>query len=216
MGSSLSGHLRVTATPALGRARIVPAIGAFTQRHPEISIELILSTRRFDLVDEGIDLAVREGPLPDSSLIATKLGTFRIMLCASSNYLSEKGRPSRPSDLERFDIVSVPTAGPETDPRRMGFPGIESIDLRPQIVVNDLFAVRDLARRDLGIAPLPDYMIEKDLADGRLIAILPSLRWPSMPITALVPERRFQPNRVKALLEFLVEHFRSSRNSRGR
>ncbi len=213
MRSSLSGHLRMSATPALGRARLVPAIAEFTERHPELTVELDLSARRVDLVEEGLDLAVREGPLPSSSLIATRLGEIQIMLCASPDYIARRGTPSTLSDLERFDIISVPAVHSGLDLGQSSLPDKARINLRPRIIVNDLFAIRELAREGRGIAPLPDYLLEDDLDHGRLVRILPDLRWPATPVTALVPERRFQPNRVRALLDFLVEHFRMPKRS---
>jgi len=87
MRASLSGHLRITATPAFGRARLVPAVGEFAAAHPGVSVDVVLTARPMDLVEEGVDLAVREGALPDSSLVATKLGEVAIVLCASPAYL---------------------------------------------------------------------------------------------------------------------------------
>ena len=208
MRTALSGRIRITATPAFGRARLVPAIGDFADRHPDLSIELVFAAHRMDLVEEGIDLAVREGPLPDSSLIATKLGEMRIVLCASPDYLERRAAPKQLNALAQHDIVSVPVAGPDSDPRRIELAKGERLNLRPRILVNDLFSVRELALDGRGIAPLPDYMVERDLADGLLVAVLPKARLPRLPITALYPGRRFQPQRVRTLLEFLVERFR--------
>ncbi len=210
MRSSLSGHLRVTATPAFGRAKLVPAIGDFLGRNPELSIDVVLSAGHLDLIEGGIDLAIREGRLSDSTLIATKLGEFRIMLCASPGYLAGAGIPNRLTDLERHDFLTVPIPGREVDPGRIRLPDGSRLDLKPRIVVNDLFALRELARQDRGVVPLPDYMVEDDFAGGRLIQILPEQSWPAMAITGLVPERRFQPNRVRALLDFLVARFRNT------
>lgn len=208
MRTALSGRIRITATPAFGRARLVPVIGDFADRHPDLSIELVFAAHRMDLVEEGIDLAVREGPLPDSSLIATKLGEMRIVLCASPDYLERRAAPKQLSALAQHDIVSVPVAGPDSDPRRIELAKGERLNLRPRILVNDLFSVRELALDGRGIAPLPDYMVERDLADGLLVAVLPKARLPRLPITALYPGRRFQPQRVQTLLAFLVERFR--------
>lgn len=208
MQNSLSGRLRITATPAFGRARLVPAIGEFADRHPDLSIELVFAAHRIDLVEEGIDLAVREGPLPDSSLIATKLGEMRIILCASPAYLERRTAPTEFDALKDHDIVSVPVAGLDSDPRRIELAHGGRLDLRPRILVNDLFSVRELALSGRGIAPLPDYMVERDLANGLLVQVLREARLPRLPITALYPERRFQPVRTKTLLDFLVDRFR--------
>lgn len=152
MRASLSGHLRISATPAFGRALLAPAVGEFAAMHPDLSFELTLTARRVDLVEEGIDLAVREGPLPD--------GEHRV--------------------------------------------------LRPRIVIDDLFSLRRLVLDGRGIAPLRDYLVERDLREQQLARLLPDLRLAPIPVTALYPERRFQPTRVKALLAFLRERFRSA------
>jgi len=207
MRASLSGHLHISATPAFGRALLAPAVGEFAAIHPDLSFELTLTARRTDLVEEGIDLAVREGPLPDSNLIATKLTEVRILLCASSEYLVGRPSPRDPSELAQHDILSVPASGPVTDPRRIELPGGARFGLRPRIVIDDLFALRQLALDGRGIAPLPGYLVERDLREQRLVALLPETFEP-MQVTALRPDRHFQPTRVKALLAFLVERFR--------
>lgn len=208
MRATLSGRLRIAATPAFARALLVPAIGEFAARHPDVSMELVLSAQRVDLVEEGIDLAIREGPLPDSTLVATKLREMRIVLCASPAYLEGKSPLVRLEDLANHEIVSVPIAGPDSDARRIGLPGGGRLDLRPRILVNDLFSVRELALAGRGIAPLPDYMVAPELAEGLLVQVLSKAKLQSLPITALYPERRFQPRRVTALLDFLVERLR--------
>jgi len=210
MRTTLSGRLRITATPAFGRALLVPAMGEFAYRHPDLSIELVLGAQRVDLVEGGIDLAIREGPLPDSTLIAMKLREMRIVLCASPKYLEGRPPPVSLADLANHKIVSVPPAGPDSDARRVELPGGGRLDLRPHILVNDLFSVRELALDGRGIAPRPDYLVRHELAEGLLIQVLPKARFQDLPITILYPERRFQPIRVKALLDFLVDRLRES------
>jgi len=208
MRSSLSGRLRVTATPALGRALLVPAVGEFANMHPDLDFELIFTAQRLDLVEEGIDVALREGPLPDSSLIGTKLTEARILLCASPEYLARRSMPVDLGALPEHDIVSVPAVGSGNESQQIRLPGRERLELRPRILVNDLLSVRALALDGRGIAPLPDYMVERDLVDAKLVQVLPDSGLPRLPVFAIYPERRFQPTRSGAFLEFLVARFR--------
>ena len=215
MRASLSGSVHITATPAFGRALLAPAVGEFAAMHPDLSFELTLTTRRTDLVEEGIDLAVREGPLPDSNLIATKLTSVRVLLCASSEYLGGRPAPTDVHELAQHDILSVPASGPVPGARRIELPGGRHRRLRPRIVINDLLALRRLALDGRGIAPLPSYLVERDLREERLVAFLPEMFEP-VQVTALHPDRLYQPTRVKALLAFLVDRFRRRTSEGGR
>jgi DNA-binding transcriptional LysR family regulator len=207
MRSALSGRLRLTATPAFGRARLVPAIGEFARRHSELKVELVLTSQRADLVEEGIDLAVREGTLEDSSLISTRLTEMQIVLCASPAYLARRHAPTTLAGVTEHDVVSVPLAGLDRNAWRIELSHGRPLEWQPGLVVNDLFAVRELALDGFGLAPLPDYLVETDLAEGRLVRVLPEVALPRQPVTALYPERRFQPARVKVLVDFLVDRF---------
>lgn len=209
--TELAGPIRVTATPTLGRARLVPALVAFVRRHPDVRLDLHLTAHRVDLAEEAIDVAVREGRLADSRLVATRLGTFGIVLCASPAYLARRGTPRTPADLGGHEMLAVPAMvdpdGLAIDARRFRLPPGGTFAATARFVVNDLATVADLARADCGIAALPAYLVEEDLAAGRLCRILPTLPLPEFPVTALTLDRRHQPRRTRALLEFLTEWF---------
>lgn len=211
MRTSLSGRLRITATPAFGRARLAPALGAFSQLHPELSIQLGLTSQRADLVEEGIDIAIREGTLPDSSLISTRLTELEVKLCVAPDYLARRTAPRTLADLAEHDLVSVPLTGIDRHAWRIELPSGRPLELEPRLTVNDLFAVRDWALQGCGIAPLPDFLAEADLAEGRLVEVLTEISLPRQTVAAVYPERRFQPARVTALLDFLRERFAGDR-----
>ncbi len=205
MGASLDGLIRVAATPAFGRAVLAEAVGEFLERHPGLSVELTFSRRRIDLVQEGLDLAIREGALPDSDLVGVKLCETRLVLCAAPGYLARRPAPMDLEGLADHDTIAVPPIGLEAGFRSIGESFADRVRLRPRILVNDFFSIRDLVVAGRGIGPLPDYLARRDLARGRLIRILPEERFPEIPITALRPSRRFQPRRVGALVDYLLE-----------
>ncbi len=206
--TAVRGRIRLTATPAFGRTRLVPALAAFAERYAEIGFDLQVTGQRIDLVEDRIDLAIREGRLVDSSMIATRLGAFQVVLCASPGYLAHCGRPVSAARLGEHDLLMVPPGGRDTDARRLRLPGGRALPAEPRFVVNDLHALRQLALADRGIAAVPEFLVDADFAAGTLRRVLPRMRLPSFPVTALTPQRRYQPRRVRLLVDFLVDWFR--------
>jgi LysR family transcriptional regulator for bpeEF and oprC len=206
--AKLTGTLRVTATPAFGRMHLVPALAEFAGNHPDIDFELRLTGRQLDLVDEGVDVAIREGKLTDSGLIATKLGEFGIALCAAPSYLARKAAPQTTADLAHHDFLSIRSRTLEADLMPPALDG-GRIELKSRFRVNDLYSLRELALAGCGIAALPAYMIGELVTEGRLVRVLEDVELPRIPVTALCPDRRYQPNRVRVLLSFLKQRFRA-------
>ena len=208
MRDSLSGSIRIAATPAFGRAFLAPAVGAFVERYPGVSVEMAFSAHRVDLIEEGIDLALREGVLPDSNLVGVRLGEVRIVLCASPEYLARRSAPKDLASLEDHETISVPQPGFGGALRSIEDSIGGRLRLKPRILVNDLFSIRELVLAGLGVGPLPDYMVRRELAEGELVQVLPDAPLPTTLITALYPEKQFQSLRVKTLVGYLAERFR--------
>jgi DNA-binding transcriptional LysR family regulator len=196
--TALDGVLRVTATPALGRALLAPALVAFAREHPAVAFDVQLTGHRLDLVEAGIDVAIREGPLADSRLVATRLGDAPNVLCASPGYLGERPALRRPADLARHALL-LPSATPARELRRLP---------AARFVVNDLYTLAELARAGCGIAALPGYVVADDLSAGRLRRVLARLPLPTSPVHAVTLDRRHQPRRTRVFLEFLTAWLR--------
>lgn len=197
--TALDGVLRLTATPALGRALLAPALVAFAREHPAVAFDLQLTGHRLDLVEANVDVAVREGRLADSRLVATRLGEAASVLCAAPDHLARVPAPRRAVDLSRHPLL-LPSGAPVRELRRLP---------AARFVVNDLYTLADLARAGSGIAALPAYVVADDLAAGRLVRVLARMPLPTTPITAVTLARRHQPRRTRVFLEFLTAWFRT-------
>ncbi len=199
----IGGLVRISASRAFGRAHVMPLAAQLAREHPRLVLDVVLSANRLDFVDDGIDLAVREGTLADSSLTAVSLGSSEIVLAASPAYLAARGRPRVLDDLARHDLVAIPAANPAWDIGRVRGRDGRLLRLEPRIRVNDLFAVRDLVERGSGIAAMPGFMAREAFASGVLVRVLPRAVLGRLPLHVVYPSRRHLPARVRAVLDAL-------------
>lgn len=204
----MTGRIRLTAPTTLGVRRLPQIVARFTEDHPGIIFEMSLSDRRIDLVTEGYDLAIRVGELPASSLMARRIGTYRFVLVASPDFLSQHGVPARPADLERFRCIINLNMVPRNrwvfvDPlgERM------TVDVSGVIEVDNGEAQRLLAMDGAGIAYLPVSLVDEEIAAGRLVPLLPQYALPSLPIHTVHPSRHLVPRRVRAFIEAVTAAF---------
>jgi DNA-binding transcriptional LysR family regulator len=205
--SDVRGRIRLSTTPALARTRVVPALAALAAEHPGLDFELVLTGTRLDFFESELDIAVREGALEDSTLVARSLGTSQVFLCASPAYLERRGRVRSPEDLERHDLLLVPAAESLASNPALRAQGGRRLALKARFRANDLFAVRELAEAGAGIAPLPDYVAAGALAAGTLVRVLPKTAIGAIPIHAVYPSRRHLPRRVSVVLDALGDAF---------
>ena len=200
-GEAIGGMLRLTAPSVFGRLHIVPLLARFLEAHPGVRAELILSDRYLDLIEEGLDVALRVGPLPDSGLIARRLGQVRRVLVASPVYLAAHGTPAAPEDLARHAIVfTAARAGPIAWRFRKG--GRErATRLSPRLSVNQVEAALDAARQGQGIASALSYQVAEDLARGELVRILRAFEPPALPVRLVWPGAPDPPARVRRFVD---------------
>lgn len=201
----LRGRLRLSASPALARTRLVPVLARLAAAHPALRFDVVLTAKRLDFFEDELDLAIREGPLDDSTLVARRLGTTEIFLCASPAYVAARGNVKSFADLADHDLLMVPAA--EALRNLVAGRGGRRSELVARIVVNDLFCVRDLAEAGAGIGVLPDYVAAPALASGSLVRVLPDESLAELPIHAVWPSRRHLPRRVSVLLDALRDVF---------
>jgi DNA-binding transcriptional LysR family regulator len=197
---TMAGLVTLTATAAVGQYLIAPQLAELTTRYPDLQVELRLSERRVNIVKEGIDLAVRMGALDDSDLVASKLCTVRRHLMASPAYLDREGRPFHPSDLSAHRAIV--TSGALANWR---FADGWDCAQRWNIAAGNMLVAHQLALKGIGIALLPDFLIDEDVKQGRLIPVLDD-HWNDIADAWLVSSRtRYRSNAVKSVMEALTQ-----------
>ncbi len=201
------GSLHLTVEPDFALAYIAPILPGFVERYPEIQLRLSMSAGFMDLVDSGIDLAIRFGHLDDSSLVARKIALSRSLICASPAYLAKHGAPMHPNDLETHSCLSYRTK-PGENYWRFELPqGLLDVPISGCINANSLFFLRDGALAGLGIIMIPIWMVRNELKNGNLVPVLEdiALAPPSTPINAVFAHNRHLAPKVRAFVDFLVE-----------
>jgi DNA-binding transcriptional LysR family regulator len=205
----LAGRLSVTAPVLFGQLHVAPLVAAFLEQHPEVEARLLLVDRVVSLAEEGVDLAVRIGPLPDSSLRARLVGQVRWLICASPAYLARAGVPRTPEALARHTCVSFDAGSPLADqwtfPRAGGRE--RRVAVRPRLIVNTAQAGIDAAIAGLGIVRVLSYQVERPLAEKRLRLLLEAFAPAPVPIHFL--QLPGVPNRLAAAFaDFAAERLR--------
>lgn len=204
MQGTARGRLRVACPVTFGRSLLSPAVTDFLHEFPEIRLELELTNRKVDPVEEGFDFVIRLGPLEDSSLVAKDLGALTLVLCASPSYLAQHEAPAHPRGLAAHQVIDF-FGGAER--RVWTFScGTEKVDIEvsPRLDANDPMIRRDAAVAGLGIVMLPSWLYRAEARSKRLVRLLPDwLPAMSTRIYALYPSRRSLTPKSRAFLEFL-------------
>lgn len=193
------GVLAVTAPANFGRLHLLPLVAPFLDRYPALTMRLLLVDRVVSLVEEGLDVAVRLGELPDSSLRAMRAGSVRLGVYASPDYLARHGTPKAPSDLAEHRVVSCVTVTPAPDRWPLGTG--PAIAVTPRLVVDTTDAAADAASAGLGPTLLVDYQVAHHLAAGRLVEVLPEHPFQARPIHLVHPSGRHTPAKVRLFVE---------------
>lgn len=199
------GLLRVSVPRAYGELVLAEPIMAFAAAQPQVQLSLRFEDRYVDLVEEGVDVAIRIGELSDSSLVARRLAPVRMVLCAAPAYLDKNGRPEHPRDLAGMDcIIDMNVRTPsswtfDVDGKK------QSIAIQGRIEVNSLPAVRAAALAGHGIAAVPEFVVTEDLAAGRVEEILGEHVSVSAGLFALYPHRKHLPGKVRAFIDYLAQ-----------
>jgi DNA-binding transcriptional LysR family regulator len=204
----LRGTLRVALPLSFGVRHMCKPIAAFSKRHPKISFDLDLNDRRIDLVEEGMDVAIRIGHLQDSSLIARKLFDVRIVACASPHYLHTHGVPQTPDELRDHPcLVYSNLPDPETWSWREDNSRHQSVKVQPMMRANSGDFLANAAAHGLGIVLQPTFIAAEAIRRGNLVPLLEDYEWPVSPAYAVYPPTRHLSYRVRAFIDFLVERF---------
>lgn len=196
------GRLFITAPIVFGRLHVLPVIAAFQKRYEQVEVRLSLVDRVVDLIEEGMDVGVRIGILPDSSLIAARIGGVGFIACAAPSYLKAHGAPTTPADLARHHcIASANLSSPERWIFRRN--GVEQpAAIRARLTVTTAEAAIDAAIGGLGIARVLSYQAADAIRQRKLTPLLRDFEPPELPVNLVHPEGRFVPPKVRAFLDF--------------
>lgn len=202
-----AGLLKINVPVSFGLMHLAALWPGFLAQHPKLSLDITLSDRVVDLVEEGFDVAVRIGQLPASSLISRKLGSTRMVLCASPEYLERRGAPGHPEDLLEHDIISYSLFSSGENWNFRGPEGEVSVKVRPRLRTNSGDTCRAAALHHQGIILQPTFIVGPDLAQGTLRETMPGFRSVELGVYAVYPSRKFVSPKVRLLIDFLVEKF---------
>jgi DNA-binding transcriptional LysR family regulator len=208
-GASPKGVLRVTAPLGLGRRVIAPMVPRYRAQQPHTDVRLRLSDHILDIVQEGVDLAIRLARMQDSSFTLRKVADIDRILCASPAYVAKRGTPQNPGELARHDCLLLRFPGSQQFRWNLEYRG-ESISapIEGPVDVDDGDVLTQWALDGLGIVMKPVFEVAEYLADGRLVEVLPEARPQSATLGILYPTRRMLPPRTKAFIELAVEELR--------
>ena len=206
--SKVGGQLRISTSVAFGRRIVTPLALRFMREHPDISIDLGFDDRYVNLVEQGVDVALRMGRLADSSLGARYLGTNPWLTAASPDYLSRRGTPATPADLSGHDCLVYSSVQGDD---RWQFAGTASapadipvdFPVKGPLRSNNLSAVLSACRAGLGLAVLPWYVARESIADGTIVQVLEPFALPAQELHAVFPSPKLVPGKVQSFIGFL-------------
>ena len=204
-----SGLIRVNAPLTFGVLHLAPLWGPFAAANPKVALDITLSDRVVDLVDEGYDLAIRITTLPSSMLVSRKLASTRMVLCASPRYLKRHGKPKHPQELADHSVISYSYWSTGDEWRFTGPKGPASVRTKSRLHTNNGDTCRKAALAHQGVILQPDFLIGDDLRRGDLIELMPTYRSIELDIHAVWPSRKHLPLKTRRLIDFLAEAFRS-------
>lgn len=210
----VTGPVRITSSVTFGQTVLVPLLPALRERHPGLQLDLFLTDAMVDLVAERLDLAVRLGPAQDSSLIGQQLLAIRYRVCASPAYLARYGRPRQPADLALCDCLRLPLPGFRTQWKFRGPDGaLQLVDVHGWLLLSNALALHRAALDGLGPTLLADWLVEPDLAAGRLVDLFPHHEVTAANFDAgvwlMYASRAYVPRRVRAVVDFLKQQIKA-------
>lgn len=202
------GLLKVTASLWFGSITLTPILCDYLNQFPDVSVELSLSDRFVDIIDEHFDVAIRIGELSDSSLIARKLATVELSICASPAYLKKHGTPTKPEDLKNHECLGFTNwrsqSGWKVVEKALTNQGMS----RSRFDSNNGQALRQAALKGIGIILMPKVLLEKDIQAGQLVEVLKDFTPPSRPVNAVYPKERQTTPKLASFVDYLAEHLK--------
>ncbi|WP_410565804.1 LysR family transcriptional regulator [Acinetobacter sp. H1(2024)] len=211
-----TGRLRMSVPVLFGQVFAAPLMVKFAQQHTDLQLEISFNDRTVDLVEEGFDLCIRIGTLPDTTqLVAKPIGEHRMLLCASPNYLNENEAVplEHIEDLDNHTTIADPHFG-QIKKWQLQKENSEPLFIKPKakLLLNDLQAIKNAALAGAGIAWLPDWLIQNELQDGKLVQVLETMSSIAFPIHLVWPALPFMPLKTRLAIDYLAQHLPSELN----
>jgi DNA-binding transcriptional LysR family regulator len=203
-----TGHLSVTASVVFGRMFVLPCISDYMQQFPRLEVAACFVDRPVNLVDDGHDVAVRIGHLPDSGLKALTVGAVRRVMCAAPAYLAEQGVPRRPAELARHALIARKGAASRQEAIAPGLERLPASRLRARLSVTGSEPAIDAALAGLGIVSAMHYQVAQHVSEGRLAIVLADCESPPLPVQVLHRQGRYGSSKVRNFIDLLVGRLR--------
>jgi DNA-binding transcriptional LysR family regulator len=206
--TSPRGMIRISTSGTFGDTALATKLPLFLKKYPDLKIELQLTDRKIDMLEEGIDIVIRIGRVDDSNLIARKINHFPLVLCASPDFINVNGMPQTVPDLLTVNCIvdsnfHIAKQWPFTD--KNGH--TQTVSINSNIAVNSPRSVRALAIAGAGIALVPRFIVQDALNQGLLVEVLPEYETVGFGMFAIYPHRRYLPQKVRCFIDFLTEQF---------
>ncbi len=207
-GKQPRGRVRMSLGTAFATYALVPSLPEFMAKYPEITLDLVVTEYPVDLVESGIDLAIRVGPLGDVNLAARRIGDLERVISAAPEYLEKYGVPRKPEDLARHNCLTLSGIAGQAEWPFRGPGGVRSVAVRGNLTVNNAETMYELALLGLGVIRLSDIIVGPAIRSGRLMPILLDAHQPEpLPVHAVYNPTRRRPPKLDAVIQFLVEKF---------
>lgn len=200
------GGLTITAPVTFGRLILTPTISAFLDAQPRVTVSMLLLDRVANLIEEGIDLAVRIGPLPNSTLMARKVGSVRRILVASPGYVTRRGAPARPTDLRHHSLIAFTGLMQNREWRFVDGKKSGGVAIAPRLETNDAMAAIAAVQAGDGITITLSYMVADLIRAGQLVPVLEDFAPPPVPVHLVYPESRLMAPKLRAFVDFATLH----------
>lgn len=207
--ASPQGMLRVNVPVSFGILHLAPLWQKFLDKYPQIELDITLSDRIVNLLEEGYDLAVRIGNLENSSLISRKLTTTRMIIAASPTYIDQYGMPMHPNDLKQHKIIMYSHWAKKEQWSFNKDNTFHSVNLKASVYCNNGDTCRQIMLQGGGISTQPDFIIGQDIQQGKLVEVLPNYKIENFNIYAVYPSRKLLPLRTRCLIDFLVNELQN-------
>ncbi len=203
------GLLTVTASVLFGRMYVMPGIIEYLRHYPEVSVNTLFVDRVVNMMEEGVDVAIRIGELPDSTYRALRVGEIRRVLCAAPEYLEKHGTPQTPDALSRHQIILARGLNPNNEIRFVQGGVPQSVKVHPVLSVNDNDSAASAAMAGLGITRLLSYQVTEPLRSGKLKVILGEFEGEAVPIHIVHREGKHSSAKIRAFVDLMVERLRA-------
>lgn len=204
------GHLTITASVTFGRSALAPVVCGFLSRYPRVTASVLLLDRVVNLVEEGVDVAVRIGHLPDSGLIAKRIGAVRRVLVASPDYIARRGMPASPAELRLHSVIAFTGLMPNREWRFLNGQKQSSMNLGPVFEINDAASAIQAAEEGHGVTIALSYMVSDQVRRGKLVPILDAFALPPQPVHLVYPQARLVAPKVRAFIDFAAPRLKTS------